>query len=502
MRLIFLAGLLLTGAFTQEATAAPRPVIIVPGIMGSKLCKGLDDRNVLWGDAASYTFARINALRLPYDVKDRDTSIRSCGLIETVSIIPFFWESNIYSELLVTLRKPDFGYSKEDIVIFDYDWRLSNFENAERLKRTIASRFPDASSKVDIVAHSMGGLIARIYIQTLGGRDRVKNLIMLGTPHLGSATIFERLWNGFEHWPNQWSGGLTEIQKTILSFPSTYQLLPTYDECCGFSETGLTQGASYFDILSPTYWSRFTWLPGEFRSKQGFQFISSNLEVTRRLKDLLSKPIFDDPSRAADVRYIANGFIDTWSRVFFHPTTGFITGHKVNIGDGTVLLESATNALPKQVQISRKEHELLFSGPEPELVLRLALSDQQLHEAPVDFSEQLIDATNRTIQINAVDLEVEPRTAIVGETIKFTISLKSGDDAWRAADLSNLRAEIVKDGKLISSLKYVEIPKNTDPQTRLLSGVLEAPSPAGPYALRWELPGIRSYQSIFAVMQP
>ena len=136
-------------------------------------------------------------------------------------------------------------------------------------------------------------------------------------------------------WPNRWSGGLAEIQRTILSFPSTYQLLPTYNECCGFSETGFAKGAAYFDILSPANWARFTWLPPEFKSEHGLRFISSNLEVSRRLKELLAKPIFEDPARLSDVRYIANGFIETWSRVFFQPTTGLINGHTVNIGDGT-----------------------------------------------------------------------------------------------------------------------------------------------------------------------
>jgi hypothetical protein len=184
-----------------EAVAGPRPVIIIPGIMGSKLCKGAGNSNVLWGDAASYTFDRINAIRLPFEIKDRDHSIHSCGLIETVSIIPLFWESNVYSELLATLRKPSFGYSKDDIVIFDYDWRLSNFENANSLKQKIEERFPDPNTQIDIVAHSMGGMIARIYVQALGGRDRVKNLVMLGTPHLGSAKIFDRLWSGLEPVP-------------------------------------------------------------------------------------------------------------------------------------------------------------------------------------------------------------------------------------------------------------------------------------------------------------
>ncbi|GAA1301912.1 alpha/beta fold hydrolase [Streptomyces sanglieri] len=41
--------------------------------------------------------------------------------------------------------------------------------------------------EVDIVGHSLGGLIARYYVQRLGGDQRVRTLISLGTPHGGTA---------------------------------------------------------------------------------------------------------------------------------------------------------------------------------------------------------------------------------------------------------------------------------------------------------------------------
>lgn len=41
--------------------------------------------------------------------------------------------------------------------------------------------------RVDIVGHSLGGLIARYYVQRLGGDTRVRTVITLGTPHSGTA---------------------------------------------------------------------------------------------------------------------------------------------------------------------------------------------------------------------------------------------------------------------------------------------------------------------------
>ncbi|MFH9659334.1 esterase/lipase family protein [Streptomyces sp. NPDC017248] len=42
------------------------------------------------------------------------------------------------------------------------------------------------SPRVDIVGHSLGGLIARYYVQCLGGDLRVRTLVTLGTPHSGT----------------------------------------------------------------------------------------------------------------------------------------------------------------------------------------------------------------------------------------------------------------------------------------------------------------------------
>lgn len=42
------------------------------------------------------------------------------------------------------------------------------------------------SRRVDVVGHSLGGLIARYYVQRLGGDTRVRTLVTLGTPHSGT----------------------------------------------------------------------------------------------------------------------------------------------------------------------------------------------------------------------------------------------------------------------------------------------------------------------------
>ncbi len=68
---------------------------------------------------------------------------------------------------------------------------LSSWHNEEVLTELVAKkvdelRHQSGANKVDIIGHSMGGIIARNYIQLRGGHDKVAQLICLGTPHFGS----------------------------------------------------------------------------------------------------------------------------------------------------------------------------------------------------------------------------------------------------------------------------------------------------------------------------
>ena len=85
----------------------------------------------------------------------------------------------------------------EDYFIAFYDWRKSNVASAENyLKPAIdKAKATSESGKVDIVAYSMGGLVARSYIQGDGYRYDVDRLILLGTPNAGSGDVYA-LWEG------------------------------------------------------------------------------------------------------------------------------------------------------------------------------------------------------------------------------------------------------------------------------------------------------------------
>ncbi len=101
----------------------------------------------------------------------------------------------VYDNLLSTLESN--GYVKDaNLFTFPYEWRDSNIFTATKLKERIdqvkteclATKPEDTDcSKVDLVAHSMGGLVARYYVESSFYENDIDQLIFLDTPHRGSA---------------------------------------------------------------------------------------------------------------------------------------------------------------------------------------------------------------------------------------------------------------------------------------------------------------------------
>ena len=63
------------------------------------------------------------------------------------------------------------------------DIRRSAFLIHRKIERILAQT---PSQKIDIIGHSMGGLIGLYYVKKLGGHARVRKLIMMGTPLRGT----------------------------------------------------------------------------------------------------------------------------------------------------------------------------------------------------------------------------------------------------------------------------------------------------------------------------
>lgn len=86
-------------------------------------------------------------------------------------------------------------FPKRSIYVFSYDWRQSNSDNAEKLNIAINKVLDETKKKkVDIVVHSMGGLVTSSYYSKYGN-EKIDKVITCGTPYEGSAKVFNVVMN-------------------------------------------------------------------------------------------------------------------------------------------------------------------------------------------------------------------------------------------------------------------------------------------------------------------
>ncbi len=138
----------------------------------------------------------------------------------------------------------DQGWDRNELFVIQYtDAVGSNIPNASELDVFINNVLSQTGkTKVDIVAHSMGGLSSRYYIQNLGGHAKVGSLVTLGSPHKGAPLANLVAWTGggYEMIPN--STFLQQLNSGNITPGSVrYTSIYTYpDEMVPYANTQLS----------------------------------------------------------------------------------------------------------------------------------------------------------------------------------------------------------------------------------------------------------------------
>ncbi|MFB7058341.1 lipase family alpha/beta hydrolase [Streptomyces vinaceus] len=223
-------------------------VVVLPGILGSRLADAggravwdLSGPALLRG-LRGFT-ASAGALRLPKDTGDGDPGdgVVPVGLMPDLHALPGIWHPvDGYTDLLRWLERHFTLSVSDNLLTFPYDWRLSCRHGAERLKGRIdlelerwrASAPERREARVVFLCHGMGGLVARHYVERLGGHEVTRRVITLGTPHRGSLRALSDLVDG---------GGRRdpELGAFARSLPSLHQLAP--DGACMEGPGGLAR---------------------------------------------------------------------------------------------------------------------------------------------------------------------------------------------------------------------------------------------------------------------
>ena len=182
---------------STDASGVPAtrpPVIILPGLMGSKLrnndtCNNEDEE--IWPAPLKMLNPQqphLNHLRLKENGRD---PVSTCDYIYPAGIIDKISVMNFYHPLIDYLANT----ANFDVYTYDYDWRLDLETTAEDLDKYIDNILEDPDvDQVNLVGHSLGGLLARQYVTSSASRAlKVEQVISLGTPYLGAPKSFKVL---------------------------------------------------------------------------------------------------------------------------------------------------------------------------------------------------------------------------------------------------------------------------------------------------------------------
>lgn len=378
------------------------PVIVIPGILGSRLVDDASGRMV-WGafdntsvDPRKRDDARLLALPIDsetelYDLRDE---VYADGVLDQVKVkllgIPV--DIRAYVGILSSLGVGgytdeaygaglDYGDEHFTCFQFAYDWRRDNVENAQLLKEFIDARkayiraeykkrygIDKDDIKFDIVAHSMGGLLTRYFLRygnqelpddgslpelNWAGANDVERVILVGTPNSGAGEAFEQLMNGYDpgrpilpHYP----------AAVLGTFPSIYQLLPRprHKRIIWDDEAETPIG----DLYDPALWEKYGWglastdqkmtaffdnvladLDPADRAPAARGFQATALDRARRFHEALDVPA--SPPEGTDIYLVAGDAEQTPDRVVVSGATGAARFKDAVPGDGTVPRYSA-----------------------------------------------------------------------------------------------------------------------------------------------------------------
>jgi hypothetical protein len=248
------------------------PLVLVHGVLGARLADATGRER--WpGGLRRLAFSDYADLALPID-PDRlapgDDGLRPTGIFEGAGGRDF------YGAILRTLEDGG-GYRRatagqppprgRHYYMFTYDWRRDNLDSVRSLAALIAQirrDHGDPALRVDLIAHSNGGLIARYYARygstdlldgndfpvTQAGAATLRRLILLGTPNFGSVGALHGFIAGAQV-------GLRRIPpEVLLTMPSAYQLFPHALNDWLLDAAGQPLDRDVFDVA---VWRRFQW---------------------------------------------------------------------------------------------------------------------------------------------------------------------------------------------------------------------------------------------------
>lgn len=266
----------LKGLYASQAASRRPPVVVIPGVLGSRLQDRDSGREIWPGRAFDLLTGRLLdrlALSTGADPLVSDRLVPGDSFFEAFG-------SDYYRTIVATLTGPG-GYhcvpvgelaehgTDVDCVLFSWDWRKDLVVAAQQLDATIRrlrELRADPTLPVDIVAHSAGGLVARYFVRfaaedvldredpeaaiDIAGSNAVRRVILIGTPNYGSVSPLQGAIMGTRL-------GFASMRPELLAtMPSLLELLPKPDRTWMIDIHGQRIDVDLYDAET---WRRFRW---------------------------------------------------------------------------------------------------------------------------------------------------------------------------------------------------------------------------------------------------
>jgi hypothetical protein len=323
-----------------------RIVVLVPGIMGSRLTLQGEE---IWPPTIpelKFGYRRLSKLL--------DPAVRATDVIRQV--ISCY---QVYGSLIDQLKAWGFGEQPQGgsaglLICWPYDWRADNRTTAAALSTTLAGLVRDFGAGTDVVLlpHSMGGLICRYALEandaklgSVAWRSSCSLLVTMATPHRGAPLALVRAL-GIE---GTMGISADDVKKLAADprYPAAYQLLPPAEAFAFWAQFSTGTALAGIDVLDPMV-----------AAQLGLSL--SNVKAASELQTALSMG-----TRPPDCRYFTfiGRRIKTIIRGDFTPPSTLVPSTVHDGGDGTVPIWSGT--LPDtQFQFDGAEHSRTFRDPE------------------------------------------------------------------------------------------------------------------------------------------
>jgi len=419
----------ITCTFNNVKIPTKNPVLIAPGVTGTEL---FNVSEKLWADVDRMMInpgdAFLDPLAFNSDITPSDSSVHSTDVIKTETLLGATIFN--YTDSLINEFENQGYIENQDLFTFPYDWRYGvsgknadGLTNSDLLKNKIADILNQTGAdKVDVIAHSLGGLIVKKYVADNSVNNYIGKAVFVGVPNTGSPKVVKALVQGDNFGVSFGPVGLNdaEMKKLSENMPVAYDLLPSqqYYNSAGSFVSKIDFGSGNNPIETDLDYQGFKdYLTQDYNLNS--QALSNaenlhsnafdNFDLRTAGVDLYS---IDGCKTGTMTNFLQVNYID----IFGREITSF---DRVDLktGDGTVPIQSSTN-LPidqskKYYALSSNHSKLLSAdGSRQEIVNLISGSNLAVNSNLITQDASQCKLNGKAIEVfSPVDISVSDLSA-------------------------------------------------------------------------------------------